>query len=84
MFGLGSLSIAMTLLLSMAPKLEAELTKVEQAPNSDDSISFLVIGDWGRRGLYNQSQVALQVLIYILYTYIYIINVDYKIVLMET
>ncbi|ESQ34189.1 hypothetical protein EUTSA_v10008145mg [Eutrema salsugineum] len=60
-FGIGSLSIVMiSLLLSLAPKLEAELTTVEQAPKSDGSISFLVIGDWGRRGFYNQSQVALQ------------------------
>ncbi|KAG2265628.1 hypothetical protein Bca52824_072707 [Brassica carinata] len=50
----------MTLLLSLVPKLEAEFTTVEQAIKSDGSISFLVIGDWGRRGLYNQSQVALQ------------------------
>ncbi|XP_010460408.1 PREDICTED: purple acid phosphatase 4-like [Camelina sativa] len=48
------------LLLSIVPKLEAELTTVEHAPNPDGSISFLVIGDWGRRGLYNQSQVARQ------------------------
>ncbi|KAL0759982.1 hypothetical protein Bca101_076132 [Brassica carinata] len=59
-FGIGSLSIVMTLLLSLVPKLEAEFTTVEQAIKSDGSISFLVIGDWGRRGLYNQSQVALQ------------------------
>ncbi|KAL1198268.1 Purple acid phosphatase 4 [Cardamine amara subsp. amara] len=65
-FGTGSLNIVMTLLLclilllSMAPKLKAELTTVEHPPNSDGSISFLVVGDWGRRGLYNQSQVALQ------------------------
>ncbi|CAE5958583.1 unnamed protein product [Arabidopsis arenosa] len=64
-FNIGSLSIVMTLLLcflllSLTPKLEAELAKVEHAPNPDGSVSFLVIGDWGRRGLYNQSQVALQ------------------------
>ncbi|KAH0918039.1 hypothetical protein HID58_025699 [Brassica napus] len=59
-FGIGSLSIVMTLLLSLVPKLEAAFTTVEQAIQSDGSISFLVIGDWGRRGLYNQSQVALQ------------------------
>ncbi|KAF8107974.1 hypothetical protein N665_0116s0170 [Sinapis alba] len=59
-FGIGSLSIAVTLLLSLAPTLEAELTTVQQATKSDGSISFLVIGDWGRRGLYNQTKVALQ------------------------
>lgn len=28
--------------------------------NNDGSLSFLVLGDWGRRGGFNQSQVALQ------------------------
>ncbi|CAH8298794.1 unnamed protein product [Eruca vesicaria subsp. sativa] len=59
-FGIGSLSIALALLLSFAPNLEAELTTVKQATKSDGSISFLVVGDWGRRGLYNQSKVAHQ------------------------
>ncbi|CAA7033424.1 unnamed protein product [Microthlaspi erraticum] len=59
-FAIVSLSIVVTLILSLAPKHQAELTTVEQAPNSDGSVTFLVIGDWGRRGLYNQSQVALQ------------------------
>ncbi|CAA7033425.1 unnamed protein product [Microthlaspi erraticum] len=59
-FGIVSLSIVITLIFSLAPKLEANLTTVEQAPKSDGSVTFLVIGDWGRRGLYNQSQVALQ------------------------
>nr|AFK34687.1 unknown [Medicago truncatula] len=38
----------------------AELQSFEHAPKPDGSLSFLVIGDWGRRGGYNQSQVALQ------------------------
>ncbi|KAJ0235395.1 Purple acid phosphatase 4 [Hirschfeldia incana] len=59
-FGIGSLGIVMALLLSLASKFEAELTTVEQAAKSDGSISFLVIGDWGRRGLFNQTEVALQ------------------------
>lgn len=77
-FGIGSLSIVMTLLLSLVPKLEAEFTTVEQEIKSDGSISFLVIGDWGRRGLYNQSQVALQVsfFFYRIYTYIYNIPIS--------
>ncbi|MCO5601189.1 hypothetical protein L7F22_055308 [Adiantum nelumboides] len=29
-------------------------------------LDFLVVGDWGRKGLYNQSQVAIQVLIALL------------------
>ncbi|CAK8578291.1 unnamed protein product [Lathyrus sativus] len=40
----------------------AELQLFEHAPKSDGSLRFLVIGDWGRRGAYNQSQVAVQVL----------------------
>lgn len=76
-FGIGSLSIVMTLLLSLVPKLEAEFTTVEQAIKSDGSISFLVIGDWGRRGLYNQSQVALQVSLFFYRIYTYIYNIQY-------
>lgn len=43
--------------------INAELKKFEHPAKADGSLSFLVIGDWGRRGLYNQSQVANQVLI---------------------
>ncbi|KAL1201115.1 Purple acid phosphatase 8 [Cardamine amara subsp. amara] len=38
----------------------AELPRFFQPPKSDGTLSFLVVGDWGRRGSYNQSQVALQ------------------------
>ncbi|XP_031281166.1 purple acid phosphatase 17-like [Pistacia vera] len=38
----------------------AELEKFEQSINGDGSLSFLVIGDWGRRGEFNQSEVAFQ------------------------
>ncbi|XP_039041042.1 purple acid phosphatase 8-like [Hibiscus syriacus] len=38
----------------------AELQRFEHAAKPDGSLSFLVVGDWGRRGHYNQSQVALQ------------------------
>ncbi|KAJ4825222.1 Purple acid phosphatase 17 [Turnera subulata] len=38
----------------------AELQRFEHSPKDDGSLSFLVIGDWGRRGLFNQSRVALQ------------------------
>ncbi|CAN6675352.1 unnamed protein product [Malus baccata var. baccata] len=35
----------------------AELQRLEHAAKRDDgSLSFLVVGDWGRRGLYNQSK----------------------------
>ncbi|XP_039055830.1 purple acid phosphatase 4-like [Hibiscus syriacus] len=38
----------------------AKLTTIEHSVKTDGSLSFLVIGDWGRRGLYNQSEVAFQ------------------------
>lgn len=38
----------------------AVLERFEQAPKPDGSLSFLVVGDWGRKGAYNQSQVAFQ------------------------
>ncbi|XP_002527552.2 purple acid phosphatase 8 [Ricinus communis] len=43
----------------LVPSL-AKLQRFEQPLKPDGSLSFLVIGDWGRRGLYNQSEVALQ------------------------
>lgn len=38
----------------------AELQRFEQPAKEDGSISFLVVGDWGRKGNYNQSNVAFQ------------------------
>ncbi|KAI4357443.1 hypothetical protein L6164_001391 [Bauhinia variegata] len=38
----------------------AELERLEQAAKPDGTLSFLVVGDWGRRGAYNQSEVAVQ------------------------
>ncbi|KAE8690529.1 Purple acid phosphatase 8 [Hibiscus syriacus] len=38
----------------------AELERFEQPCKGECSLSFLVIGDWGRRGAFNQSQVAFQ------------------------
>ncbi|GAB4835905.1 Purple acid phosphatase 8 [Ancistrocladus abbreviatus] len=38
----------------------AELERFEQPIKADGSLSLLVVGDWGRKGAYNQSQVALQ------------------------
>ncbi|KAI4347305.1 hypothetical protein L6164_008127 [Bauhinia variegata] len=38
----------------------AELQTFAHPLKSDGSLSFLVIGDWGRRGAYNQSRVAFQ------------------------
>ncbi|GJN08519.1 hypothetical protein PR202_ga26451 [Eleusine coracana subsp. coracana] len=38
----------------------AELTRLEHPAKNDGSLSLLVIGDWGRKGAYNQSRVAEQ------------------------
>ncbi|XP_022735153.1 purple acid phosphatase 17-like [Durio zibethinus] len=38
----------------------AELQRIEHPTKSDASLSFLVVGDWGRKGFYNQSEVAFQ------------------------
>lgn len=45
---------------------DAELQRLlhdHPALKPDSSLTFLVIGDWGRKGTFNQSQVAIQVLI---------------------
>uniref|UniRef100_A0A1J3G6Q8 Purple acid phosphatase n=1 Tax=Noccaea caerulescens TaxID=107243 RepID=A0A1J3G6Q8_NOCCA len=39
---------------------KAELRRLSQPAKPDGTLSFLVIGDWGRGGSYNQSHVALQ------------------------
>lgn len=42
--------------------VSAEFQRFQHPVKADGSLSFLVIGDWGRKGAYNQSHVALQVL----------------------
>lgn len=39
----------------------AKLQRFERSPKPDGSLSLLVVGDWGRNGLFNQSEVATQV-----------------------
>ncbi|KAL1554022.1 Purple acid phosphatase 3 [Salvia divinorum] len=41
-------------------QISAKFPKFEQPTKGDGTLKFLVIGDWGRKGEYNQSQVALQ------------------------
>ncbi|KAK4486186.1 hypothetical protein RD792_008855 [Penstemon davidsonii] len=38
----------------------AELPKFNQPTKGDETLRFLVVGDWGRKGDFNQSQVAFQ------------------------
>lgn len=55
----------------------AEFPYFKQSLKDDGSLSFLVIGDWGRKGLYNQSEVALQVLhlSFSLFLFIYFVKI---------
>ncbi|PKI71721.1 hypothetical protein CRG98_007854 [Punica granatum] len=46
------------MLYSSSPRFE--LQRFNHPTKPDGSLSFLVVGDWGRRGLFNQSQVASQ------------------------
>ncbi|OMO60826.1 hypothetical protein CCACVL1_23856 [Corchorus capsularis] len=57
-----TLTLVSTFLVALFGVLycEAELERFEHGAKPDGSLSFLVIGDWGRRGDYNQSDVALQ------------------------
>ncbi|XP_061985835.1 purple acid phosphatase 4-like [Populus nigra] len=61
MSGLMLLSLIPTVLLGFTAVLSAaELQRFEHAAKADGSLSLLVVGDWGRRGAYNQTEVALQ------------------------
>ncbi|KAK7320204.1 hypothetical protein RJT34_04940 [Clitoria ternatea] len=48
------------LILLMSVSVSAELPRLEQPLKGDGTLSFVVIGDWGRKGTYNQSEVATQ------------------------
>ncbi|XP_010458982.1 PREDICTED: purple acid phosphatase 3-like [Camelina sativa] len=50
----------MIIVIFSAHSSTGELRRLSQPTKPDGTVSFLVIGDWGRRGFYNQSQVALQ------------------------
>ncbi|KAK6148001.1 hypothetical protein DH2020_018913 [Rehmannia glutinosa] len=43
-----------------ACKISAEFQRFEQPTKGDGTLRFLVVGDWERKGDYNQSQVAFQ------------------------
>jgi hypothetical protein len=52
---------ALTLLAAaLCAPAAAELTRMEHPAKNDGSLSLLVVGDWGRKGTYNQSRVAEQ------------------------
>ncbi|KAM7279049.1 hypothetical protein ACFE04_006183 [Oxalis oulophora] len=54
------LAFTITFGLCLFYTCKAELQTFDHPINVDGSLSFLVIGDWGRRGAFNQSKVALQ------------------------
>ncbi|CAK7326858.1 unnamed protein product [Dovyalis caffra] len=55
------LSLTLAVLLGFTFVLSAaELQRFEHAAKADGSLRLLVVGDWGRRGAYNQTEVALQ------------------------
>ncbi|KAJ0988439.1 hypothetical protein J5N97_006795 [Dioscorea zingiberensis] len=60
--GLGFLQYVIVVLVLMRVFLLScgELQRIDGKMNNDGSLSFLVLGDWGRNGDYNQSQVAYQ------------------------
>ncbi|KAL6545620.1 Purple acid phosphatase 17 [Orobanche gracilis] len=41
-------------------KISAKLQRFEHPTNGDGTLRFLVVGDWGRKGEFNQSNVAFQ------------------------
>ena len=45
----------------MAAPATAELARVEHPAKEDGSLTVLAVGDWGRKGQYNQTLVATQV-----------------------
>lgn len=44
----------------LADKSYSSLQDVRSVKKTGSSLNFLVVGDWGRKGLYNQSEVATQ------------------------
>ncbi|KAL8136333.1 hypothetical protein V2J09_002334 [Rumex salicifolius] len=60
MGGISNLAVLAAAVMMAFWTAEAELERVEQPRKSDGTVSFLVIGDWGRKGNFNQSLVAHQ------------------------
>ncbi|KAJ0450334.1 putative Acid phosphatase [Helianthus annuus] len=55
------LNLCLCTFLFPAPlPVSARLQRLHHQLNNNGSLGFLVIGDWGRKGWYNQSQVAVQ------------------------
>jgi tartrate-resistant acid phosphatase type 5 len=54
------LYILLLLLLLFSYKISAKLQRFEHPTKGDGALRFLVVGDWGRKGEFNQSKVAFQ------------------------
>ncbi|TVU24744.1 hypothetical protein EJB05_27198, partial [Eragrostis curvula] len=57
---MGPVAIAVLLVAVMAPRSSAELPQLEHPPKEDGLLTVLAVGDWGRRGQFNQTLVAKQ------------------------
>ncbi|KAK9115085.1 hypothetical protein Syun_021882 [Stephania yunnanensis] len=56
-----SIPSSLLLLIFCFISTTADLQRLRHEPSyNDDALNFLVVGDWGRKGQYNQSKVALQ------------------------
>lgn len=58
------LVMMMMMMIAGVINVDGELQRFQPPTKPDGSISVLVIGDWGRKGDYNQSRLATQVNIY--------------------
>ncbi|KAF7847055.1 hypothetical protein BT93_L3403 [Corymbia citriodora subsp. variegata] len=56
----GHLALVLVLGFCLVSAL-GEFERFVESPKGDGSLAFLVVGDWGRRGNYNQTEVAHQV-----------------------
>jgi tartrate-resistant acid phosphatase type 5 len=57
----GGAAMGLALLAALLCAAAAALPRLEHPAKTDGSLSLLVVGDWGRKGMYNQSRVAEQV-----------------------
>ena len=56
------MALLIIVILLVVVAADAELPRLEHPPSKEDrSLTLLAVGDWGRRGQFNQSLVAEQV-----------------------
>jgi hypothetical protein len=57
-----TMALLIIVILLVVVAADAELPRLEHPPSKEDrSLTLLAVGDWGRRGQFNQSLVAEQV-----------------------